>query len=52
VLRSQARRKVAVAGYYQGLAGVRRHGMYRDTKRYVANVVALQERIAGGWNPA
>lgn len=52
VLRSQARRKVAVAGYYQGLAGVRRHGMYRDTRRYVRNVVALQARIARGWNPA
>jgi len=32
----------AVAGYYQGLAGVRAHGMYDDTRAYVANVLALK----------
>jgi soluble lytic murein transglycosylase-like protein len=32
----------AVAGYYQGLASVRRHGMLPDTRRYVANVLALR----------
>jgi LysM repeat protein len=32
----------AVAGYYQGLASVRAHGMYRSTKQYVANVMALR----------
>lgn len=32
----------AVAGYYQGLQSVRDHGMYRSTKRYVANVMALR----------
>lgn len=36
-----------VAGYYQGLASVRAHGMYDDTKRYVANVLALKARFAG-----
>lgn len=36
----------AVAGYYQGLASVRRHGMYPDTKRYVANIMALRARFA------
>jgi len=41
----------AVAGYYQGLAGVRRHGMYDDTKRYVANVMALQGRFERGEYP-
>jgi len=41
----------AVAGYYQGLAGVRRHGMYDDTKRYVANVMALQGRFERGLYP-
>ncbi len=51
-LRSEARLKVAVAGYYQGLAGVRRDGMYRSTKEYVANVLALKKRIARGWNPS
>ena len=52
ILRSEAKLKYAVAGYYQGLAGVRRHGMYPSTKRYVANVLALKKRLAHGWNPA
>jgi Soluble lytic murein transglycosylase and related regulatory proteins (some contain LysM/invasin domains) len=34
----------AIAGYYQGLASVRAHGMYPDTVRYVANVLALRDR--------
>lgn len=51
ILRDEARPKVAVAGYYQGLAGVRRHGMYPSTKAYVANVMALKRRIARGWLP-
>lgn len=52
LLLERARPKVAVAGYYQGLAGVRRHGMYRDTKRYVANVLALQRQFERGDHPA
>lgn len=48
VLLAEAPRRRAVAGYYQGLAGVRRHGMYDDTRRYVANVTALQRRFAAG----
>jgi LysM repeat protein len=52
MLQDQARPRVAVAGYYQGLAGVRRHGMYDDTKRYVANVMALKRRFAQGNYPA
>lgn len=51
-LRDQAGLKHAVAGYYQGLAGVRRHGMYPSTKQYVANVLYLKKKIAQGWNPA
>jgi soluble lytic murein transglycosylase-like protein len=35
----------AIAGYYQGLAGVRAHGMYTDTRAYVANVKAIRARI-------
>lgn len=35
----------AVAGYYQGLASVRAHGMFPDTKRYVDNVLALRARF-------
>jgi LysM repeat protein len=37
--------RVAAAGYYQGLASVRSRGMYDDTKRYVANVLALRNRF-------
>jgi soluble lytic murein transglycosylase-like protein len=37
----------AVAGYYQGLGSVQSRGMYDDTKRYVANVLALQHRFGG-----
>lgn len=50
-LRGEARPRYAVAGYYQGLAGVRRYGMYSSTQRYVANVMALKKRIARGWGP-
>ena len=32
----------AIAGYYQGLASVQRHGMRADTKAYVARVLALR----------
>lgn len=35
----------AIAGYYQGLDGVRRNGMYPDTRRYVANVQTLMARF-------
>ncbi|MGI8579320.1 MAG: transglycosylase SLT domain-containing protein [Solirubrobacteraceae bacterium] len=35
----------AVAGYYQGLGSVRQVGMYSDTQRYVANVLALRARF-------
>jgi LysM repeat protein len=52
ILREEARRKHAIAGYYQGLAGVRRHGMYRSTKRYVANVLAIKKALERGWDPA
>ncbi len=36
----------AIAGYYQGLAGVTRNGMYADTRRYVASVQTLMSRFA------
>lgn len=52
VLLDQAPRRRAIAGYYQGLAGVRAHGMYPDTRRYVANVLALRHRFARGDYPA
>ncbi len=52
VLREQAGPRYAVAGYYQGLGGVRKYGMYDSTKLYLANVLALKNRITRGWNPA
>lgn len=52
ILEDRASARVAVAGYYQGLAGVRRQGMYQDTKRYVANVLALQRQFERGDYPA
>jgi soluble lytic murein transglycosylase-like protein len=38
--------QLAVAGYYQGLRSVRQKGMQADTKRYVANVMALKQRFS------
>jgi LysM repeat protein len=38
---------LAAAGYYQGLASVRAHGIYSDTQRYVGNVLALRQRFGG-----
>ncbi len=38
--------QTAIAGYYQGLAGVQRNGMYADTRRYVASVQTLMSRFA------
>jgi LysM repeat protein len=37
----------AVAAYYQGLGSVRRIGMLPETRRYVANVLALRSRFGG-----
>ncbi|MFW2514423.1 LysM peptidoglycan-binding domain-containing protein [Demequina sp. SO4-13] len=38
--------ETAIAGYYQGETGVRKYGMYADTKRYVASVLALTGRFS------
>ncbi|WP_052666954.1 lytic transglycosylase domain-containing protein [Nitriliruptor alkaliphilus] len=37
--------ELTLAGYYQGLRSVAHNGMYDDTERYVANVLALRERF-------
>jgi soluble lytic murein transglycosylase-like protein len=37
--------RLAVGAYYQGPAGVRRDGLYAETKRFVANVLALRGRV-------
>jgi N-acetylmuramoyl-L-alanine amidase len=38
---------MAAAAYYQGLSSVRRIGMLPETRRYVANVMALRSRFGG-----
>jgi LysM repeat protein len=38
---------MAAAAYYQGLSSVRRIGMLPETRRYVANVLALRARFGG-----
>lgn len=48
VLLDAAPLRRAVAGYYQGLAGVQEHGMYDDTRLYVANVLALRAQLRRG----
>jgi len=44
VLTGRADEQTALAGYYQGLSSVRRHGMFADTRRYVATVRTLKLR--------
>jgi peptidoglycan hydrolase-like protein with peptidoglycan-binding domain len=38
-------RRLAVAAYYQGPTGVRRHGLYHETRVYVRTVLSLQRRF-------
>src|SRR3954452_12207579 len=42
---SAGSREQAIAGYYQGLYSVRTKGMYEDTKRYVASILAIYDRL-------
>ena len=37
--------RLAVGAYYQGPSGVRRDGLYAETERFVANVLALRGRV-------
>lgn len=43
--RSAANLDQAIAGYYQGLYSVQHHGMYADTKVYVASIKAHRARM-------
>ena len=45
-------RRHQVAAYYQGLGAVREHGLYDDTRGYVANVLAIKRRLEDGRPPA
>ena len=38
--------EMILAGYYQGLASVRRNGMYPSTEQYIRNVLALKQRFS------
>ncbi len=46
VLRDQASVEDTIAAYYQGLRAVQEDGWYDETKPYVANVRALQQRYS------
>jgi soluble lytic murein transglycosylase-like protein len=37
--------RLAIGGYYQGPWAVKKRGLYPETKRYVANVLALKSRL-------
>jgi hypothetical protein len=37
--------RLALAAYFQGPRSVRRHGLFRETERYVAGVLALSRRL-------
>ena len=37
--------RLALGAYYQGPAAVRKHGLFGETKRFVANVLALRGRV-------
>jgi N-acetylmuramoyl-L-alanine amidase len=50
-LTGAARLDLAVAGYYQGLGGVKKNGMYPDTKLYVKNVLRIKAQLERGWDP-
>jgi LysM repeat protein len=43
--RSARSEEEAVAGYYQGLGSVQKHGMYADTKAYVASIMRLKKQM-------
>lgn len=46
------RRTHKIGAYYQGLGAVREHGLYEETKAYVANVVAIKRRLEDGRPPS
>ncbi|WP_327633897.1 LysM peptidoglycan-binding domain-containing protein [Kribbella sp. NBC_00482] len=50
-LTGAAKLDIAVAGYYQGLGGVKKNGMYADTKVYVKNVLRIKAQLERGWDP-
>jgi hypothetical protein len=47
LLRDTGDERLATAGYYQGLASVRKIGLLPETEQYVDNVMALRSRFGG-----
>jgi murein DD-endopeptidase MepM/ murein hydrolase activator NlpD len=45
-------RRHMIGAYYQGLGALREHGLYDETKAYVANVQAIRKRLEAGRPPA
>ncbi len=41
-----------IGAYYQGLGAVREHGLYKETRRYIRNVAAIERRLERGLPPA
>ena len=50
--RHTQRRRHKIGAYYQGLGAVRRHGLYDETRAYVANVEAIKQRLEAGRSPS
>lgn len=50
--RHTQRRSHKIGAYYQGLGAVRRHGLYDETRAYVANVEAIKRRLEAGRPPS
>jgi len=50
--RHTERRAHTIGAYYQGLGNVRRHGLFDETRTYVANVEAIERRLEAGRPPA
>ena len=50
--RHTQRRAHKIGAYYQGLGAVRRHGLYDETRAYVANVEAIKRRLEAGRPPS
>lgn len=46
------KRRHQVGAYYQGLGALQEHGLYGETKAYVANVLAIKKRLEAGRPPA
>jgi len=43
--------KLVLAAYYQGLSGVRKHGIYPSSRTYVEGIWHLRNRFQAGLNP-